>query len=154
MCALNVCEMLGVASGVTFHLNPIGFSVFHVVHLGLIKSKNRVSVNSFFQLFLCAVKLSTVGHHVAEAIGFVEGDLYHAQDDGAVNHVHGLVGDCFGFGLVVGLYFVLAETPVAVFGLDSECVFRVVHLEKIKPKKRQKVKPQTKKKLPLVNRAL
>jgi len=31
--ALNVCDMFGVASAVTFHLNPIGFSVFHVVHL-------------------------------------------------------------------------------------------------------------------------
>jgi hypothetical protein len=26
--------MLGVAGAVTFHLNPVGLSVFHVVHLG------------------------------------------------------------------------------------------------------------------------
>ena len=50
MCALNVCDMLGVASAVTFHLNPIGFSVFHVVHLGLIKSKIRVAVNALVRI--------------------------------------------------------------------------------------------------------
>jgi len=43
--ALNVCDMFGVASAVTFHLNPIGFSVFHVVHLEKIKTKNRQKVN-------------------------------------------------------------------------------------------------------------
>ena len=30
---LNVCDMFGVTRTVTFHLNPVGLSVFHVVHL-------------------------------------------------------------------------------------------------------------------------
>tara|TARA_B100002019_G_C21103887_1_gene514900 strand:+ start:687 stop:860 length:174 start_codon:yes stop_codon:yes gene_type:complete len=42
--------MLGVASAVTFHLNPVGLSVFHVVHLELIKSKIRVAVNTLVRV--------------------------------------------------------------------------------------------------------
>ena len=53
---------------------------------------------------------------------------------GMISLGHGVfVGDCLGLGLVAGLHFVLAKASVAVFGLNSECVFRVVHLENIKP---------------------
>ena len=81
-------------------------------------------------------------------------NFYHAQDNRAVHHVHGLVGDCFGLGLVAGLHFVLAKTSVAVFGLDSECVLRVVHLGNTIPQNLKKSTLFLKKVSVLVHSAL
>ena len=55
-------------------------------------------------------------------------NFYHVHDHRTVYHVFWLAADCFGLGLAGGLHFVVVETSVAVFGLDSVCLLHVVHL--------------------------